>query len=1344
MGIRLKLPAGPGGRVPAVVRLTVVGARAQTDAEGGAATLAALLNAHHYTHGLSMPAAGTPTNGTPAGRAPAPEPHGIDEVFRIEGDMAPLVPPSNLINDATAVGRAAAAALGVPQRVFGHVAGADARTGLAGELIRGLLGSAFQGPLRRLLGPALDDDDAITLFATFVSQVRAGGPLPTIRVGDQPYGVLPVTLLGLDDPDLPAGSFEARMVARLAALRQWWEQVTVPVVGHPGATGDPGANLIEVMRTDAVTASAGVRAALGPQLAAEAEAALGPARVATFDQARTDLDYALSALGLTTGPTDLGRMLLAPEVAPLTVALVRPEPTPGPDGDPVPPTPLQTPGQYLRLLGFTRHAIGDFGLAHLAGDTAADYTIPGERPHPLLFAIGRLAVLAAADQAARAVLQARGGLPAGVSDLWDRELPPAVKPAGPVTLLERLQWPSPDGPGTSIGFQLLAAPPPEADPLWYVLGLVRELARQDFPAALLDQVLRAELGLFWNRLDAWYTAWAMQRLNILRSTAPSGLHLGAYGVVHDLHPGPPRTAVPQAEVPAGHSGPVYDDGANAGYVHAPSTGHAVTAAVLRSAHLAHSANGHGEAFAIDLSSRRVRRALYLLDGVNQGQPLGALLGYRIERDLKAAPPHGPAAIALVRAAAPLVAGRLTASDGAAPGLVAADNVVDGLRLLQLAGFGTADSVTESALAAAVPVLSAAQRKAALAALLAGADVVDAAADLMLAESVYQLVRGNPVRSGAAGDAVGGTPVPPGEVDVARTVRTGTAVTHRLAVALPPVTVADLEALGAASGWAVTARVRSAPAAEALARAVLPAPDRIRIRAGVPADDGPDEVIEVDLAALNAAAADAGRPALAVAALDVVLAVPDDGGGPATESGAADGGVAPTTALELRLAELVGIAEPAAAGTGLRLLLPRAADWTADDFGLVEALEIARSLRTLLGHARPLTPADLGRPQRPAVHRLRPDAVNTALVAARSTMDDLQLGIVTARTDLQSAVSAATDARGRVDWSVVDPTDLRTLLFEADGYGVPQAAPPPWPVDDATPVPSARRQADLADLYTRAAATATELARRIDAAVAEPAPPPGPDDPPDARDNHLAGTLRDRAEALFGRGYPVAADLAPAATGADRILTAAAAPAGADPPSIRLMLARTAQVRAGAARLAAVTAAADLARGTTGTATAAALIVGQLPEAPGERWVALDTPPGGEFPGGRISITAYLPRGGPHAGEVTGFLVDEWTEVVPGAAENTGIALHYDAPTSAAPNVVLLAVPRPGEEFWSAQAARDCVAEALALARIRAVDPDRVPAPGQLFPALLSWELNPNHPGLDALGRTTPPAGVPVP
>ena len=87
--------------------------------------------------------------------------------------------------------------------------------------------------------------------------------------------------------------------------------------------------------------------------------------------------------------------------------------------------------------------------------------------------------------------------------------------------------------------------------------------------------------------------------------------------------------------PPGEEGPVFQLPSNPGFIHAPSLAQASTVAVLRSGHLAHAgAIAANDLLAIDLSSERVRLASWLLDGVRQGQPLGALLGYRFERRLQ--------------------------------------------------------------------------------------------------------------------------------------------------------------------------------------------------------------------------------------------------------------------------------------------------------------------------------------------------------------------------------------------------------------------------------------------------------------------------------------------------------------------------------------------------------------------------------------------------------------------------------------------------------------------------------------------------------------------------------------
>ena len=71
----------------------------------------------------------------------------------------------------------------------------------------------------------------------------------------------------------------------------------------------------------------------------------------------------------------------------------------------------------------------------------------------------------------------------------------------------------------------------------------------------------------------------------------------------------------------------------AGFVHAPSINHATAAAVLRNGYLTHATPDDPGRLAVDLSSRRVRRAKELMDGVRNGQPLEVLLGIELERGM---------------------------------------------------------------------------------------------------------------------------------------------------------------------------------------------------------------------------------------------------------------------------------------------------------------------------------------------------------------------------------------------------------------------------------------------------------------------------------------------------------------------------------------------------------------------------------------------------------------------------------------------------------------------------------------------------------------------------------------
>src|SRR6185437_9142992 len=82
-------------------------------------------------------------------------------------------------------------------------------------------------------------------------------------------------------------------------------------------------------------------------------------------------------------------------------------------------------------------------------------------------------------------------------------------------------------------------------------------------------------------------------------------------------------------------------------------------------------------YAIDLSSAQVRMGRFVLDSVRNGQPVGAVFGYLLERALHDL--HAESLIDPIRQVAPLVANKIESSTDPVE-TIAARNVVDGLAL----------------------------------------------------------------------------------------------------------------------------------------------------------------------------------------------------------------------------------------------------------------------------------------------------------------------------------------------------------------------------------------------------------------------------------------------------------------------------------------------------------------------------------------------------------------------------------------------------------------------------------------------------------------------------------------
>lgn len=282
----------------------------------------------------------------------------------------------------------------------------------------------------------------------------------------------------------------------------------------------------------------------------------------------------------------------------------------------------------------------------------------------------------------------------------------------------------------------------------------------------LERLYRETLESLSSRVDAWVTSLSTARLDILRKTKPSGVRVGAYGWLTDLDSADPN---PQRE----------------GYVVTPSLHHATTAAVLRSGWQAHSDRG---AFAVDIQSARARRAQAMIEGVRGGQTVNALLGYQFERALHDA--QLDRFIAGFRRAyplAPLVDPTVPDVDAARVS-IGARNVVDGQSLRRDRDRLDADDALQAAAGAALGGDGPAVRR-----MLAELDeTFDAVGDLLLAESVHQLVGGSALRAGIAADAIGRGQDLPADYDVLRTPRGGIAITHHVGLLFPA---------SAPGGWA---------------------------------------------------------------------------------------------------------------------------------------------------------------------------------------------------------------------------------------------------------------------------------------------------------------------------------------------------------------------------------------------------------------------------------------------------------------------------------------------------------------------------------------------------------------
>lgn len=883
-------------------RLVVTGVDHRTDPATAAAELERVLTAHAFTDGAGLVPAGTPTNATADDRvatrppAPLPQTRGAKVVEGSAGDRlarALGLPPD-----------------GIVARLDGAAASHDL---LAADVATALWEPTLGHFLGQMMSPIVDDADLARVRDHFRAHVRPGGPLPTLRIGDQPFGMLPITSTEAFTGDRT----DTIIASTLRAIAPFWRWSARDVFTL-GDSGDPAADLVTLLQHQDRARSFRVREAIGPVVSANAE---GRDAAGSYQQATALLT--LAVMGVAGRPAIVDVTLGDDDwVAPIPLV------TGSPSGDPLDPDyvarvhgRLGRAGGFAKLRSDPEQANTLFeALLIVAANTELVRASLGLALEELGVSIELRQALADREFVDRPIEMSFD------SSANDRVLRAESLRVDTTTSTPRLNMTAGEVATAKLrtvsgDLMIVDAVAERADsellrvPVSRQFGEFRTSVGRlvGVPTDLLDRAVAGALDALTHRYDAWATSLATRRLDATRSRHRSGVHIAAFGWVEGLRPAGGR--------------------ASGGFVHAPSIPQATTAAILRSGHVART-GAAGEALDIDLSSSRVRTALTVLDGMRSGQSMSALLGYRWERALRDRGPQFARYVLPTRKLHPLPNSPDADAGGPPAEAVAARNVADGVALAELDAAGRNTLIDKIG-------ASGSDRTAIRAELETLADALDAVGDLLMAESVHQAVLGNADRAAAALDALDRqSPIP--DVSVVRTPRSGPGISHRVLI--------ELDRDRPDTSWPRTPDTRSAaePRVDAWVSHVLGDPAGYRFAADVVVAGTPDP-----------AQPDAPVPDRTVDTVVVTLA--DLGMSALSSVLSIQGGDQEMSEFERRL-QLEFLAA-ATLPEGARLV-PRpgaGAGARADAVGLHEFLATASAIVSLLGAARPADVADLAHP-----------------------------------------------------------------------------------------------------------------------------------------------------------------------------------------------------------------------------------------------------------------------------------------------------------------------------------------------------------------------------------------------
>lgn len=806
MGVKIDLTAEEAAS--GFDRLIVVGIRFSSDEKEGQSLLETLITHQCASKGgYSLVPQGSPTNNTDGQGAAyswVDDPDtAYDTLFKGKDEYTDSSDPLQRSD-----GEWFAKALGIDDAIVKRIPNAggfdqaEARA-MNVALWNGTLGYMFE----EMLSPVFSKTDIASTREFFTRYVSGRGALPAFRVGKQPYGLLPaMTFAHYRSPAeqpvrgpvaAPESSYLQRLHTLLLRLDNEWKTLSAGVA-HIDQSGDPHQLLLDIIGLNSGSVEYHQRYAesfdqLYNKLVLELGQFFGELLAQWLQQRGEAL---LTQLG---GDPNLKPAILQKffygQSAQLTGPVV--DDVPLSESTPIRAYTADNKNYIQWLAGASLDAIRrqDFGgnappnallylmLRHSMMLSQWDTGLRFLESHGLAVANARLEP---------AFINVQTAANTGESKFRQLYQPqPAITGGAAATLAEYVLLPA------------VLHGAAEAEDLNEVISALGRLA--ELPTARLERLFSEHIDCCSYRLDAWKAGVVATRLEEMRAPdahtqAPrQGVYLGAFGWLEEVRP---RAAALEPVRLEGDAQKVFQrtgdaplkyDTANAGFIHAPSLNQAATAAILKNAYRVNASAAQPDTMAVNLTSERVRQAQTILEGMRNGQTLPALLGYRFERGL-----HDDYRQAEVdkfiyplRQAFPLAANKLksTQTDGTVDiSLIDADNVIDGQALVnrtQTTGNATYPfGLTIGSGPGQLPAATSTEQDVINGQVDALRDLYDALGDMVMAESVYQVVLGNFERSAAVSKSLSAGAQPP-EIQVVDTPRGGVSLTHRVALHLDP-------------------------------------------------------------------------------------------------------------------------------------------------------------------------------------------------------------------------------------------------------------------------------------------------------------------------------------------------------------------------------------------------------------------------------------------------------------------------------------------------------------------------------------------------------------------------------